>query len=58
MGWSLIRAIDRLTDAEIALSIPIRRLVLVLVLGIVLGVLTSFIPARRRPSSTCWTPSR
>jgi putative ABC transport system permease protein len=47
MGWALIHAIKRLTDADISLSLPAGRLVLVLVLGVVLGVLASLIPARR-----------
>jgi len=47
MGWALIHSIQRLSDAEIGLSIPGWRLVIVLVLGVVLGVLASLIPARR-----------
>jgi putative ABC transport system permease protein len=47
MGWALINAINRLSDANVALSLPYGRLGLVLVLGVVLGVLASLIPARR-----------
>jgi putative ABC transport system permease protein len=47
MGWALIHAINRLSDANVALSLPYGRLGLVLVLGVVLGVLASLIPARR-----------
>jgi putative ABC transport system permease protein len=47
MGWALIHAITRLSDANVALSLPYGRLGLVLVLGVVLGVLASLIPARR-----------
>jgi putative ABC transport system permease protein len=47
VGWGLLVAINRLSDASIALGFPFAQLLLVLVLGIVLGVLASFIPARR-----------
>jgi putative ABC transport system permease protein len=47
VGWGLIRAINRFSDAGVSLSFPVTRLVLVLVLGVVLGVLASLIPARR-----------
>jgi putative ABC transport system permease protein len=47
MGWTLIRAISRLSGADVALSLPLGRLGLVLLLGVVLGVLASLIPARR-----------
>ena len=47
MGWALIHAINRLSSANVALSLPYGRLGLVLVLGVVLGVLASLIPARR-----------
>ena len=47
MGWSLIHAINRLSSANVALSLPYGRLGLVLVLGVVLGVLASLIPSRR-----------
>ena len=47
VGWGLIFAIDRSSDAGIAASFPVPQLAGVLVLGIVLGVLASFIPARR-----------
>jgi putative ABC transport system permease protein len=46
-GWGLIHAINRATDAHIALSLPGLRLGLVLVLGVILGLLASVIPARR-----------
>ncbi|MGZ8697811.1 MAG: ABC transporter permease [Gaiellaceae bacterium] len=47
MGWSLIHAINRLSSANVALSLPYGRLGLVLVLGVVLGLLASLIPSRR-----------
>ena len=47
VGWSAVRAVNRLAGAEIGFSLPGTRLVLVLVLGIALGVLASLIPARR-----------
>ena len=47
IGWTLIRAINRLSGADVALSLPLGRLGLVLLLGVVLGVLASLIPARR-----------
>ena len=47
VGWSLIQAIDRLSDADIAVSIPWLQLLGVLVLGVVLGVVASYIPSRR-----------
>ena len=47
MGWGLIHSINRLSDADIGLSLPLGRLALVLALGVVLGVLASLIPARR-----------
>jgi putative ABC transport system permease protein len=43
----MIHAINRLSDANVAVSLPYGRLGLVLVLGVVLGVLASLIPARR-----------
>ena len=46
-GWALIYSIDRLSDAEIAFAFPWARLLLVVVLGVVLGLLASWIPARR-----------
>ncbi len=47
VGWGLLVAINRLSDASISLGFPFGRLLLVLVLGIVLGVMASFLPARR-----------
>ena len=47
IGWGLIAAINRLSDASISFGFPGTRLLLVLVLGIALGVLASYIPARR-----------
>jgi len=47
LGWSLIHAINRSSDAGIALSLPWGRLAAILILGVVLGVLASLIPARR-----------
>ncbi len=47
VGWGLLVAINRLSDASIALGFPFARLLLVLVLGVLLGVMASFLPARR-----------
>jgi putative ABC transport system permease protein len=47
IGWTLIRSIDRLSDAGIAFSLPAGRLALVIVLGVALGVVASWIPSRR-----------
>jgi putative ABC transport system permease protein len=46
-GWSLIQAIDRLAEAGIAVSIPWLLLLGVLVLGVLLGMVASYIPSRR-----------
>lgn len=47
VGWGLLVAINRLSDASISLGFPFTQLLIVLVLGILLGVLASFLPARR-----------
>ena len=47
IGWGMIASIDRLSDAGIGFGFPALQLLLVLVLGIALGALASFIPARR-----------
>ena len=47
IGWGMIAAIDRLSDANIGFGFPAIQLGLVLVLGVALGALASFIPARR-----------
>jgi len=47
IGWALIRSIDRLSEATIAFSFPGTQLLLVMVLGIVLGLVASYIPSRR-----------
>ena len=47
VGWGVVSAIGRLTDAGIGLSFPGLRILLVLVLGVVLGLAASYIPARR-----------
>jgi putative ABC transport system permease protein len=47
LGWTIIRSIDRLSDASIAFTFPTGHLVVVLVLGVVLGVVASYIPSRR-----------
>lgn len=47
IGWAMIAAIDRLSDASIPFGFPAPQLLVVLVLGILLGALASFIPARR-----------
>ncbi|MBO9534329.1 MAG: FtsX-like permease family protein [Solirubrobacteraceae bacterium] len=46
-GWGAIFAITRLTDANVAFSIPIGLVGVVVVTGAVLGVLASILPARR-----------
>jgi putative ABC transport system permease protein len=46
-GAALILSIDRLSDADIALSIAPVMLLVVLVLGVLLGFLAALIPARR-----------
>jgi putative ABC transport system permease protein len=47
VGWTVIRAIDRITGAGIGFSLPVGRVVIILVLGVALGLLASLIPARR-----------
>ena len=47
MGVALVLSIDRLSDANIAVSLPTFILVFVLVAGTVLGYLASLIPAAR-----------
>jgi len=47
MGWALVSSISRLSGADVSLSLPATRLVIVLAAGILLGVLASLIPARR-----------
>jgi putative ABC transport system permease protein len=47
VGWTLVRSIDRLTEADISLSIPWLPLAIILVAGVALGLLASLIPARR-----------
>jgi putative ABC transport system permease protein len=47
VGYGLIAAINRLSDASIGLTFPGPLLVLILVLGVVLGFLASILPARR-----------
>lgn len=47
VGWGLIGAINRTTDASVGTSLPFGMLGLVLVAGIGLGLLASLIPARR-----------
>jgi putative ABC transport system permease protein len=47
VGWGSIFAINRTTDAAIGAAFPGTQLAVVLVLGLVLGVLASVIPARR-----------
>lgn len=47
IGWGLVGAIDRSSDAGIGFSLPTVPLLVVLVLGIGLGFLASVIPARR-----------
>jgi putative ABC transport system permease protein len=47
VGWGLIGAINRTTDASVGTSLPFGMLAIVLVAGIGLGLLASLIPARR-----------
>ena len=47
IGWGLIPAINRVSSAGIGFGFPGVQLVLVLVLGVALGFLASFLPARR-----------
>lgn len=47
VGWGMIAAIDRLSDAAIGFGFPAVQLGVVLVLGVVLGVAAAWIPARR-----------
>jgi putative ABC transport system permease protein len=47
MGFALVNGIDRLSGANISLSLPFMYLTAVLVLGIALGFLAALIPARR-----------
>ncbi|MFN8027492.1 MAG: FtsX-like permease family protein [Acidimicrobiia bacterium] len=47
VGWGVVSAIGRLSDSGIPFSFPGLRVLLVLVLGVVLGLLASYIPARR-----------
>jgi putative ABC transport system permease protein len=47
IGWTLILSIDRIAEASIAVSIPWPFLLGVLVLGVLLGMLASYIPSRR-----------
>lgn len=47
IGWATIFAIDRLAEADIAFRFPALQVLLVLVAGVVLGVVASYIPARR-----------
>ncbi|MGE0027281.1 MAG: ABC transporter permease [Thermoleophilia bacterium] len=47
VGWGLIGAISRNTDAGLSTSLPFGQLGLVLLAGIALGLIASLIPARR-----------
>jgi putative ABC transport system permease protein len=47
VGWGLIGAINRMTDADVGTSLSPGTLALVLVAGVLLGLLASLIPARR-----------
>lgn len=47
VGWALVRSVGASTDAGVGFSFPAGHLLLVLVLGTVLGLLASLIPARR-----------
>jgi putative ABC transport system permease protein len=46
-SFALILGIDRLSDANISISVPGVQLLLILVLGVSLGFLASLIPAHR-----------
>jgi putative ABC transport system permease protein len=47
LGYGMIGAIDRLSDAAIPFGFPVVPLLVVLVLGVALGVVASWIPSRR-----------
>jgi putative ABC transport system permease protein len=47
LAWSVIHGIDRLSEADIAFTLPWGMLAIVVGLGIALGLLASLIPARR-----------
>lgn len=47
VGWGLVGAINRASDANVATSFPTTQLLIILVAGVVLGFLASLIPARR-----------
>lgn len=46
-AWAMVLSIKRLTDADISPGFPLGTLVLILVLGVALGLIASFIPSRR-----------
>ncbi len=46
-GWAVIRAMNRIDEVSIDFALPVGRLVLVIVVGVVLGFLAALIPARR-----------
>lgn len=47
LAWSVIHGIDRLSEADIAFTLPWGMLAIVVGLGLALGLLASLIPARR-----------
>jgi len=46
-GVAMVLAIDRLSDANISITLPGVQLLVILVAGVVLGLLAAWIPARR-----------
>ena len=46
-GVAMVLAIDRLSDANISITLPAVQLLVILVAGVVLGLLAAWIPARR-----------
>jgi putative ABC transport system permease protein len=47
VGWGVVSAINRISDANVGTSLAPGQLLIVLVAGVALGVLASLIPARR-----------
>ncbi|MBJ7329716.1 MAG: FtsX-like permease family protein [Solirubrobacteraceae bacterium] len=47
LAWTVVFSVDRLAEANIAFSVPLLQLLLVIVAGLVLGLLASLLPARR-----------
>jgi putative ABC transport system permease protein len=47
VAWAMVLSIERLTDADISPGLPVGTLALILVLGVALGLIASFVPSRR-----------